>query len=328
MSYVFRALNEEDINNVNIDNGMLKPKDTLRGIKTLKDVFRKVNTHLLYGSSKQTCWISITKDFKIAAEKYSLAKKGLADKRAPIAVIKNHSKSSMVDDKGNDAFENKTIEQLTNPAYMQFFHDFELNYISKIVLDFSNKEFSKKLARAGYVLNSENKRCISNTMAYNYAANSKEMLVYKNIPREDIVKVLSPLEVDIIYGSGYWNGKINNEWKKSLESNTFRGIMLEKLISKGDQIQYRDFVSKENLDSYDAVYGDENGKKIFNTNNVEIGKVVSEYKEARGRVLLDIVNELVEPEEKSEGLLWGPDICRSLNNDYIEPIYESINLVK
>jgi hypothetical protein len=232
MGYYYRALNDKDISKYN-NRGTIQVQHG----KQITDMkcLRYVTSHISNGSEEKSagCWISASKNFGVCAEEFSVPQNGkfnTAQIRKPIAVIeslvvRNYTYLSGVDIKNNPI----KINLVGQPTVTIAIWKQQTNCMHKIdtfVLDFSYppesirrtrniplSEFSySDLVHQGVILNKDN-TVAKRTSSYSsgMAYRSREILVLNEIPRMHIKKVLSFIEIDILYAihkSNTTNSKI------------------------------------------------------------------------------------------------------------------------
>lgn len=171
MGYVFRILNDTDVKNINNKLGL---KGKSKKYNTSDEINKSVVSFVQNGSKKKKYpWISLSKNFLIANEKYNV----------PAYIGNTHKNSVAIIGDTNDAYDNTFIGP------------------NKLVYDISEKDKIDSLIRCGKIKrSSDTKNSIFNpVLMKTLASNSREVLVYDNIPQKDIKYVLSPLEADLLY---------------------------------------------------------------------------------------------------------------------------------
>jgi hypothetical protein len=227
LAFVYRALNEFNIDTIKESNGIKVDNNLLA--KTLREGFMQINSHLQNGSYKKSCWISCSKDFAFDVEEYSLPQNGSNSPRSSIAVIQNHDTTSMVDHSNIDLF--KKYPGTDFKPYMSRIWEMDTPKISKLVFDLSDRKQAKKLGNMGFILTKEGDFCGNNVLVYGYTGKSKEVIVYRSIPQEDITIVLPPVEIDLLYAAA----KINDSTGKSTAFES----LLDKLIQSQHSIDFK-----------------------------------------------------------------------------------------
>lgn len=242
MAYVYRALNQFNINTIKDGNGIEVDNNLL--VKTLRESFMQINSHLQKGSNKKSCWISCSKDFAFDVEEYSLPQNGSNSSRSSVAVIQNHDITSIVDHSNIDLFL-KYPDANFKPVINKIW-EMDTSNISKLVFDLSERKHAKKLGNMGFILTKEGDFCRNNVLVYGYAGKSKEAIVYGSIPQEDIALVLPPVEIDLLYAAA----KINDTMGKSI---TF-DCLLDQLIKSKHSIDFKKNLLSMELQLYTDIY--------------------------------------------------------------------------
>lgn len=217
--FVFRVLNDEIDKDV-LNKG-INAKVRIPGGEQVLEALRLVNRHIQNGSEKDTCWISVSKNFLSDVEIYNMPIKGFNELRHDIAVIGGYDTTEVV-----FKMYYAVSHDLTNIAAQNLFG------IEKLVLDFSSDERVKDLQKRGLHYKLDGTRKVGYARARAYGEKSSELLIYDNIPKENIKKILNPLETDILYALikeygmndiniiGFIN-KLANEIEEIIESVPF-----------------------------------------------------------------------------------------------------------
>lgn len=197
MAYVFRVLNDKDVNDINNGLGL---NGKIKGYETKDEIRMSVASFVQNGSSGKYPWISLSKDFSIDNERYNLPLDVNNKHRGYIAVIDNHSDTT--------ALKNKLVFDIS-----------DYDKVDDIIKRGGMKPKGKK----------DNSR-YNPVRTKILARNSREVLAYSHIPQSDIKYVLSPIEADLLYTYLSINNKAtNNDIDKFID--TIKKINISNYIS-------------------------------------------------------------------------------------------------
>lgn len=206
--YTYRVLNKNDKNV--IDNGIIA-KAPLDDSVLVKDALLQVSKHIQNGSGKSSAWISTSTSITKVLEHYGVPY-NTGDIRTSVAVINNcidtsekviisepiNNQKVVVNLSNNDELYKSMSNCLFCLTDGTFYIPIDVlkNYYSNIKELLNN---TKIIATKG----------IKSTPGTKYARRSEEVIVLNKIDKENIVKVLNPLEIDILYAISKYN-ELNN----------------------------------------------------------------------------------------------------------------------
>lgn len=191
--FTFDVLQLRDLANIISNKVKIENMDDITVKKSgIYSALRTVNNHLVNGSKYNTSWISFTKDIH-RIEKYYLKQE-----INKVAVLDSKIKTENLD----------------------LSYDLMID-CNTLGLDLSNRKMVEFLLEQHLLPNKDDKTTKETFRGLNYAIKDKEVIYYSHVPQENIVTVLEPLLVDLIY-----NG-IFNEQFYSL-SNNLKCLIYEK----------------------------------------------------------------------------------------------------
>ncbi|MEG1760757.1 MAG: hypothetical protein RR251_02530 [Hydrogenoanaerobacterium sp.] len=224
--YYFRALSTIDMDNYEKKLPISAAEPVLPTSK--EDMLCRISQHIKDGSNYKFagCWISACKDFSICASEFSIPQSGkfnTATKRKNIAVLNstNQYNDNFTYCKGIKNGKNLTLD--TSGSFDYWNSEWKtLNYINEFVFDlsFPYKHNSKvdlqkysygDWVKAGFIKTKDgnaNKGVPGIPSGNVIAAN--EILILNNIPYANIAKVLSLLEIDVLYALIKSNNDFNS----------------------------------------------------------------------------------------------------------------------
>ncbi|MCK9313918.1 MAG: hypothetical protein M0P20_07720 [Methanocorpusculum sp.] len=242
MGYYYRALNKEDIKNLQDK----KPLVSVKQVNNIEECKRQVTSHIMYGSRKNSkkdyCWISACKEYGVCASEFSIPQTGnynTAGKRKPIAVIKSRSNNenyTLISGKdGNNSTVRIDLENITFEDFIK--ETSRIKQIDTFVFDLSYPSGNVRTGKGStnpplikysywdwvnkaFILTTKGKPAKSvSAVASGNVQQAKEILILNQIPLYDIVKVLSLIEIDILYAIYKTDeqNKHNEEYKKKFE---------------------------------------------------------------------------------------------------------------
>ena len=182
----------------------------------------EIISHIQYGNTTTSRWISCSTDLITDLEKYSVSKIYFKKYHRPdISLIRNHDKSSfIIKDFDKDIFEiirKIPIEDLKSIEVKQAIdkiRNMKIQNIKKLVIDLSDRELLYKLFELGFIRTKTGSKPSLYSRAFNYARDSKEVLVLSEIDRNsktnneqynlrrqnvNIPCTLSPIAYDVLY---------------------------------------------------------------------------------------------------------------------------------
>ena len=164
--------------------------------------------HLLYGSSKDTDWISFSTNFNSTIRYYN------NQDNHKIAIVRSNT-GGLVDSDNILSVDLSTFEKIKEKSYLCNKIDMSEDIIDLI----SQLSTLDPSIAAGFHEAYVNKTS-PNSRGFKYASNSKEVCIFKYVPKDHIVAVLDALQVDLIRSNGFNSEflKLNHEeQKKQLE---------------------------------------------------------------------------------------------------------------
>ena len=230
----YRMLNFLDYKNLE-ENGKIiakKPKDKN---KIIKEALMNAGPHIQNGNIKESEWISTSSSITTVIEHYAAPHDDNIKERPLLAVFKNLSENSKnidINDKIGD----------NNPT---------------IVVNLSDeKHIGEAVERKLFISKSgkffkNNKNGWKPTPGTKYAKRSKEVLVLNEIPKENIINVLNPIAMDVVYAVAKYNEDMNN---KSFSVIKFIEEELPKLYEK-ESYDISNGLSNTEYELFDELYG-------------------------------------------------------------------------
>lgn len=251
MGYYYRALNREDIKNWEDNKPLEVPAS--KKVVDIKECKKQITSHVYAGSAneKNYCWISACKDFEVCASEFAIPQNGsynTAKKRKRIAVIESRSNNENytfisgedkskriiqtdVENKTYDVFKTitSTIEQINTFVFdLSYPSEQNRKHLKRKVKIPLNEYSYADWAKSGFVLNKDGSKPEGvPPIPSGNVQKAKEILVLNEIPLDDIVKVLSLIEIDILYAIYKIDeqNKQNEQYKKKFD------ILLEQMIT-------------------------------------------------------------------------------------------------
>lgn len=216
-------------------------------LQTIFSVLATVNSHILNGSEYfNTPWISFTKDFDKLFNYY------LSQEIHEVAVI---------DSNVDELFDNNLLA---------------LDLSSQDKIEGIKKYLVKKDKYSKYAFTDLYSR------VFNYSKSAKEIIYYNHIPKERIVSILKPLQIDLMYNDAfdedYFKLNINRQklfYKEALFRESSRAIynLESDKISNIFNIIYKECISLDNIKNYSKNELIEIKKIILKTiNELDINK--------------------------------------------------------
>ncbi len=291
--YTYRVLNKNDID---VKNNGIIAKVPVDDSTLIKDALTKVPSHLQVGSSKSSAWISTSVSLTTVSEHYAIPYTP-GEVRTPLAVIDNCAEIN----KNISIFEpinnQKVIVNVSTEKELA-------NSMRNLLICLSNgvfcvqkdilKIFDNKI-KVGKRLPLSSKRnpneliiveAIKNEKKYpgiKYGLLSKEVVVLNKIDKEDIVKVLNPLEIDIAYAIAKYHELNNIEFDIEDFINNKINNRNNVLVDNG--IEYKLF-----YDMYiNCLFTSDIVKKIYEENNndksIDILEIYSYIKNIKRNII-------------------------------------------
>lgn len=309
-NYTVRTLtNEDEINLQN--NGEIFAKKQMND-NCMINALKQVTSHVLLGSkpniSKNSCWISHSKNIIANLQIYGMSTNSYLHKRNKVALIKNNN-STLLIPKRELKFE--TLDE---------FYNINIDEMDKIVLDISSYENLSKLNRLKLLINKNGKSFDFYSRFEGYAEKTNEVISINKISNQDIECIIDILEMDIIYALSYSNYFENIEQivlevldkRKDIENylnklNEFYFKFYSKYYEERLHIydMVREVCINDNLDPLIIDYSIQNVKRNF------LNKLI---RDVLGYDIKDI--RIVEEQRK---------ICRTGNNNFYN--YEFFNFL-
>ena len=231
--FVFRVLNE-DID-IDVLNNGINSKIRIPGGEQVVEALKLVNRHIQKGSDKETCWISVSKDFLTNVELYNMPIKNYNEFRHDMALISGYD-STEVTFKMFYAVSH-VLDKIASQS---------LFGIDKMVLDFSSKDKIDVVKKKGLYYKTDGTKMTNYGRAIGYGSKSKEMLIYDYIPKENIKKILNPLEIDILYALIKAKGYNNNSMIGFINilSSEIDDVLSRVPFTKQERILFDSFYNK------------------------------------------------------------------------------------
>lgn len=273
------------------------------------DNLDEIISHIQYGNTTTSKWISCSTNLKLDLEKYTVSKLHFQkDYRPNVAIIRDHCESSLIL-KGNklDFFE--CIKYLSNDDLkneqfkqaMNFIRNKKNNEIEKMVLNSSDNRLLYNLFELGFIRTKDGYKPSLDSRAFNYARASEEVLVFSKIEKypnysdnydlskDNIPYILSPLTYDILYAL-IVNGSIPNNPSDEIIANIIYGIKnIEKGILTNDEIGfYRNY--------YGCNYTLEKIINLYNDPRLDTLSLYIELKKIKRSILskrIRIINQIL-----------------------------------
>lgn len=303
---LFRVLH--DTNDKDILNTGISAKMHIPGSETVSSALKLVNSHVKNGSSDKTktCWISVSKNFLRDVEEYDMPIRNFNATRHNIAIIDGYDSSEL---------KFKTYYSEKNDV-MDFLNQ-KLYGVDRIVLDFSSKDKAKELRDKGLHLTVNGNKMTHHSISVSFSTNVGEVLIYDNIPKENIRAVIKPLEIDILYSLVKEKGLDNNsvigfiailldEIDEVLEKVKFteqERILFDAFYNKRkhlftvacemlDENKFRSKIAKQSDHSFMELPTTEGDLVVFNNDDIDVLNVFAYLKRKKRVILEKIINEL------------------------------------
>lgn len=201
MSYIYRAITKNDLHR--LCNGMdIEAPGLCYGLSyKFEDYLYEISTHILSGNTK-TMWISLSRDYNTCYKKYSNNGNHDNNVRNNVIAVKENANYTIVSSEyPEDLFDclckSETDEEYHK--YLDIIYNLNPAKIDKVVFNISIKGSIQTLADAKLIKSKNIKNPNYKHTIQNYATCDKEILMFRNIKNSDIVYVLSPLEMDLLY---------------------------------------------------------------------------------------------------------------------------------
>ncbi|HPU63170.1 MAG TPA: hypothetical protein PK304_03360 [Mobilitalea sp.] len=315
--YYFRALNKYDLDNYSQNKSIVaKERINTNDVNEAKKCITKIIQHILNGSDNQYrgCWISACKSFEVCVKEFSVPQMGnynTAKTRKKIAVIEGedyYGNLTYLEGKVND----KSVKLNTSGSYQEWLNIWDqLSSISKFIIDFSYRYTHKKTkfkeysfgdwVKAGFIRTLEGEECdgVPGIPSGN-VKKASEVLILNEIPFESIKKVLSFLEIDILYALN--KNDFNMILKDIIDGNiniTFNNKNINLCVNKKNEIVV---LNNDEKELYKQLYIDDKFMidlvydiYINKQGNIDLDSVLNifnDFKELKRNIIKKIIKAL------------------------------------
>lgn len=304
MDYYFRALNRYDIHNWERNKSIaVKKGNSIANMNCMRNVI----SHIQEGSNAKSlgCWLSASKEFKLCATEFSIPQNGdynTADRRKKIAVIESVMNDNYTYLSGTHANGNQITMhlggslQVSSKVWIQ--QAFSVKSINTFVLDLSypskNNRNPKKVPLSefsfadweteGFILTKNGIRANGvSGVASGSCQKAKEILILNEIPVGNVKKVLSAIEIDILYIFSQIDAAANTtDFLQLISSNL--NITASLKFNRKYRRLYDDLYTK-NKNMHNIAFA-------LTRKNYDILSVYSQLKKYKKELLLDIIRNI------------------------------------
>lgn len=222
---VLSAYDEENLSN----NENIIAKNPLDGEIKMLEAFKQVGCHTQCGSNFDFAWISTSSSLKTAMDHYDVPySKNKNNKRNRIAVMTGLDKTNFTTKEGR-------ICDM----------DTQIKNMGPVVLDLSNDVSRKNIAKEGFLIKKNGEKYNKPSSigpGLKYARKSNEIIVLNKIDKEHIVRILNPVEMDLLYALEAENYNMDSI------ISTVTNVNIDGLFTELETIFYRElFTNKKFL---------------------------------------------------------------------------------
>lgn len=168
-----------------------------------------------------------------------------------------------------------------------------------IAVDLSSKDEIKKLSKFGFLISKDFNPCSYNFRGYNNSAKDNEVIYYSHVPQEKVVTVLEPIQIDLIYNN------IFNE--KFYQLSNYSKCIIYEMFKSSIKVTLFDNLSDIERMIYFEHYINCKSLSSLSSNNYDLQKLIAAKKKILSQIKInsctkymmnDTFKNIVLPEEK------------------------------